>query len=175
MKWGMDIVGKLPVAPGGKVFMLAMTDYFSKWIEAEAFVQVREKEVISFIKRNILTRFGVPAEIICDNGSQFIGKRTTEFCESWGIKMITSTPIHPQANGQAESSNKIIVNNLKRRLKQKKGLWAEELPFALWVDRTTVKNATGQTPFSLVFGAQAMIPTEMVIPTARSIFEINSE
>ena len=59
MKWGMDIVGKLPVAPGGKVFMLAMTDYFSKWIEAEAFVQVKEKEVISFIKRNILTRFGV--------------------------------------------------------------------------------------------------------------------
>ncbi|KAK1432046.1 hypothetical protein QVD17_08935 [Tagetes erecta] len=69
MKWGMDIVGKLPKAPGGKVFMLAMTDYFSKWIEAEAFVQVREKEVISFIKRNILTRFGIPAEIVCDNGS----------------------------------------------------------------------------------------------------------
>ncbi|KAK9053624.1 hypothetical protein SSX86_024698 [Deinandra increscens subsp. villosa] len=167
MKWGMDIVGKLPKAPGGKVFMLAMTDYFSKWIEAEAYVQVREKEVISFIKRNILTRFGIPAEIICDNGSQFIGKRTTSFCESWGIKMITSTPVHPQANGQAESSNKIIINNLKKKLGSKKGRWAEELPFVLWADRTTSKNATGQTPFSLVFGAEAVIPTEMVIPTAR--------
>jgi len=101
MKWGMNIVGKLPKAPGGKVFMLAMTDYFSKWLEAEAFVQVREKEVISFIKRNILTRFGIPAEIVCDNGSQFIGKTTTNFCTSWGIKMITSTPVHPQPNGQA--------------------------------------------------------------------------
>ncbi|KAJ0927102.1 putative nucleotidyltransferase, Ribonuclease H [Helianthus annuus] len=99
MRWGMDIVGKLPKAPGGKVFMLAMTDYFSKWIEAEAFAQVREKEVISFIKRNIITRFGIPSEIICDNGSQFIGSRTTKFCDSWGIKMITSTPVHPQANG----------------------------------------------------------------------------
>ena len=131
MKWGMDIVGKLPKAPGGKVFMLAMTDYFSKWIEAEAFVQVKEVEVISFIKRNILTRFGIPAEIICDNGSQFIGRRTTSFCESWGIKMITSTPEHPQANGQAESSNKIIISNLKKKLGSKKGKWAEELPFAL--------------------------------------------
>ncbi|KAK9071857.1 hypothetical protein SSX86_008287 [Deinandra increscens subsp. villosa] len=167
MKWGMDIVGKLPKAPGGKVFMLAMTDYFSKWIEAEAYVQVREKEVISFIKRNILTRFGIPAEIICDNGSQFIGKRTTSFCESWGIKMITSTPVHPQANGQAESSNKIIINNLKRKLGSRKGKWAEELPFVLWADRTTPKNATGQTPFSLVFGAEAVIPTEIVFPTAR--------
>ena len=49
----------------------------------------------------------------------------------------------------------------------KKGKWAEELPFVLWADRTTSKNATGQTPFSLVFGAEAVIPTEMVIPTAR--------
>jgi len=82
--------------------------------------------------------------------------------------MITSTPVHPQANGQVESSNKIIVKNLKKRLGAKKGKWAEELPFVLWADRTTVKNATGQTPFSLVFGAEAVIPTEMVIPTARS-------
>ena len=48
MKWGMDIVGKLPKAPGGKVFMLAMTDYFSKWVEAEAFVQVRGQKVVLF-------------------------------------------------------------------------------------------------------------------------------
>ena len=50
MKWGMDIVDKLPKAPVGEVFTLAMSDYFSKWIEAESFVQLREKEVISFIK-----------------------------------------------------------------------------------------------------------------------------
>ncbi|KAI3802237.1 hypothetical protein L1987_30367 [Smallanthus sonchifolius] len=161
-------VGKFSKAPEGKFFMLAMTDYFSKWIEAEAFVQVREKVVISFIKRNILTRFGIPAEIVCDNGSQFISKRTTNFCASWGIKMITSTPVHPQANGQVEFSNKIIINYLKKRLGAKKGRWAEELPFTLWADRTTTKNATGQTPFSLVFGTEAMIHIEMVIPTART-------
>ena len=159
--------GKITKGSSWKGFMLAMTDFLSKWIEAEAFVQVRDKEVVSFIKRNILTRFGVPAEIIFDNGSQFISKQMVDFCTSWGIKMITSTPVHPQANGQAESSNKIIVNNLKKKLGQKKGKWAEELPFVLWADRTTSKNATGQTPFSLVFGAEAMIPTEMVMPTAR--------
>lgn len=51
----MDIVGNLPIALGGKVFMLAMIGYFSKWIEVEAIVQVREKEVISLIKCNMLT------------------------------------------------------------------------------------------------------------------------
>ncbi|XP_062103922.1 uncharacterized protein LOC133815050 [Humulus lupulus] len=43
MKWGMDIVGKLPTAPGENVYMLAVTDYFSKWIEAESYHQVRDK------------------------------------------------------------------------------------------------------------------------------------
>jgi transposase InsO family protein len=167
MKWGMDIVGPMTESSAGKKYFLAMTDYFSKWIEAEAYAKIQESHVISFIKRNILTRFGVPSEIICDNGSQFIGKKTTNFCERWGIKMITSTPVHPQANGQAESSNKIIMNNLKKRLGQAKGKWAEELPFVLWADRTTPKNATGQTPFALVFGAEAVLPTEMDLPTAR--------
>ena len=82
--------------------------------------------------------------------------------------MITSTPVHPQANGQAESYNKIIINNLKKKLGSKKGKWAEELPYVLWADRTTPKNATGQTPFSLVFGAESVIPTEMVVYTART-------
>ncbi|KAK1406298.1 hypothetical protein QVD17_41591 [Tagetes erecta] len=122
-KWGMDIVGKLPKALGGKVFTLAMTDYFSRWIEAESFAQVKEME--------------------------FIRKRNTKFCDSWGIKMITFIPVHPQANGQAESSNKVIIKNLKKKLGSKKGRWAEELPYVLWADRTTLKNATCQTPFSL--------------------------
>ena len=69
MKWGMDIIGKLLKALGGNVFMLVMKNYFSKWIEAATFVQVRDKEGVSFIKRNILTRFGILSEIICDNGS----------------------------------------------------------------------------------------------------------
>ncbi|XP_076923509.1 uncharacterized protein LOC143585643 [Bidens hawaiensis] len=108
-----------------------MAYYFSKWIEVEAFVHVREKQVISFVKRNILTRFGISTNITCENGSQFIENRTTNFCVSWGIKIITSTPVHPQANGQAEYSDKIIINNLKK-LSDIKGKWAEELPFGLW-------------------------------------------
>ena len=80
MRWGMDIVGKLPPASGQRAFFLAMIDYFSKWIEAEAYKEVKESQVISFIKRNILCRFGVPSEIVCDNGSQFIGRKIREFC-----------------------------------------------------------------------------------------------
>ncbi|KAJ9553755.1 hypothetical protein OSB04_017800 [Centaurea solstitialis] len=154
MRWGMDIVGKLPPAPGQKVYLLVLTDYFSKWIEAGAFSQVRDKEVISFIQKNIIYRFGVPAEIMCDNGSQFISDKTHTFCEKRGIKLITSTPRYPQSNGLAESSNKVIINSIRKRLKGAKGKWVEELPSVLWANRTTPRASTGQTPYSLVYGCR---------------------
>lgn len=80
MKWGMDIVGKMPPAPGQKVFKLVVIDNFLKWIEEEAFRQVKSKEVISFIKRNILCKFGVPSMIVYDNDSQFISDKKERFC-----------------------------------------------------------------------------------------------
>src|SRR5690606_3961736 len=120
MKWGMDIVEKLPTAPGQRMYMLAVTDYFTKWIEAEAFHQVRDREVKNFIWKNVICRFGVPKEIVTDNGSQFISHEFQDFCREWGIKLNYSTPRYPQANGQAEPSNKTIINTLKRRLRKAK-------------------------------------------------------
>ncbi|KAK0589707.1 hypothetical protein LWI29_017611 [Acer saccharum] len=168
MKWGMDIVGKLPAAPGGVVYMLVLTDYFTKWVEVGAYQQVRDIEVRDFIWKNIICRFGVPKEIVTDNGSQFISFDFRNFCDKYAIKLSFSTPRYPQANGQAESTNKTIVNTLKKRLEAEKSQWAEKLPEILWSYRTTPRRSTGETPFSLVYGSEAVIPIETRLPTARS-------
>ena len=163
----MDIVGKLPTAPGQRMYMLAVTDYFTKWVEAEAYHQVRDREVKNFIWKNVICRFGVPKEIVTDNGSQFISFDFQDFCKDWGIQLSFSTPRYPQANGQAESTNKTVINIIKRRLEKAKGLWADELPGVLWAYRTTAKTSTGETPFSLAYGTEAVIPVECGIPSAR--------
>ena len=167
MRWGMDIVGKLPPAPGKRVFLLMVTDYFTKWIEAGAFQQVKEPEVIDFIWKNVVCRFGLPYEIVCDNGSQFIGSKFRKFCTKWNIKLKFSTPRNPQSKGQAEASNKTIVSSLKKRLEKAKGKWADELPAVLWAYRTTARTPTGETPFSLTYGSEAMIPVEFGLPSLR--------
>ncbi|XP_019248835.1 PREDICTED: uncharacterized protein LOC109228114 [Nicotiana attenuata] len=64
----------------------------------------------------------LPKEISCDNGPQFTGKNVVEFFEKWHIQRILSTPYHPIGNGQAESSNKSIVNIMKKKLGNAKGL-----------------------------------------------------
>ncbi|XP_070026470.1 uncharacterized protein [Nicotiana sylvestris] len=91
----------------------------------------------------------------------------TEFFEKWRIKRILSTPYHPAANGQAKSSNKVILNILKKKLEKAKGLWPELLPEVLWAYRTTRKTNTGETPYSLVYGTDAVIPVEVGEPSLR--------
>ncbi|XP_056685855.1 uncharacterized protein [Spinacia oleracea] len=73
----------------------------------------------------------------------------------------------PLANGQVEAFNKIISEGIKKKLDEAKGLWADELPNVLWSIRTTTKNSTGETPFLLAYGAEAVLPMEMFEPTLR--------
>ncbi|XP_072062216.1 uncharacterized protein [Arachis hypogaea] len=68
---------------------------------------------------------------------------------------------HSQANGQAEAANKVILVGLKKRLQEAKGAWAEELPQVLWAYGTTPHSTTGETPFRLAYGFEAMIPIEI--------------
>ncbi|XP_028109536.1 uncharacterized protein LOC114308194 [Camellia sinensis] len=155
-------------APGNRKFFIAATDYFTKWVEAEPLATIKEKEVKKFVWQNVITRFGIPRALVSDNGTQFDGKLFHGFCEELKIEFYNSTPAYPQSNGQAEASNKTILDGLKKRLEKAKGKWAEELPNVLWAYRTTPRRSTGETPFVLAYGMEAVIPLEIGMPTIRS-------
>nr|CAN75043.1 hypothetical protein VITISV_042110 [Vitis vinifera] len=121
-QWGMDIVGPLPAAPAQKKFLLVATDYFSKWVEAEAYASIKDKDVTKFVWKNIVCRFGIPQTIIVDNGPQFDSIAFRNFCSELNIRNSYSTPRYPQRN----------------------------------------------TPFALAYGMDAVIPTEIGLPTIRT-------
>ena len=121
-----------------------------------------------FIWKNIITRFGTPHTLISDNGLQFDSKNFREYCCDFGITNRYSTPAYPQGNGQAEAVNKVIVNGLKKRLDDAKGRQVEELPHVLWTYRMTPRRSTGETPFSMTYGAEAVLPLEASFPTLKS-------
>ena len=112
-------------------------------------------------------RFGVPNSLISNNGLQFDSKAFCEFCSNLGIKNRYSTLAYPQSNGQVEATNKAILNGLKKMIDDAKGRWAEELPNILWAYQTTPRRFIRETPFSLMYGAKAVIPTEVNLCSAR--------
>ena len=83
-----------------------------------------------------------------------------------------STPYHPQANGQAESTYKILCTVLKKVVSDKKTDWELKLPSVLWAYRVAYKTAISTTPFNMVFGLDAVLPLEFLIPTLRVAQEL---
>jgi transposase InsO family protein len=139
-------------------------DKFTKWDEAKPIASITAAEAVAFVKE-IMYIFGVPNNIITDNGTQFTMREFKDFCADLGIKVNHASISLPQNNGQVERSNGMILQGLKviifDGLKPYVGRWVKELPSILWALRTTPSRATGHTPFSLVYGSEAMLPTEV--------------
>ncbi|XP_015953860.1 uncharacterized protein LOC127747527 [Arachis duranensis] len=105
-----------------------------------------------------------------DNGTQFTDSTFRSLVASMKIKHQFTSGEYPQANGQVDAANKVILAGLKKRLQEAKGDWAKELPQVLWAYRTTPQSATRKTPFRLAYGVEAMIPVEIDEQSPRVIF-----
>ncbi|XP_071700350.1 uncharacterized protein [Rutidosis leptorrhynchoides] len=160
-KWAIDIVGPFPKGQGNVKFLIVAIDYFTKWVEAKPLATISGKRVRNFVWEDIVCRFGIPNEIVSDNGTQFAGDPFRSWCAELNIKQTFTSVAHPQANGQCEVTNRDIVAGIKARLGHDRVGWVDELPKVLWAHRTTPKASTGETPFSLVYGSEAVVPAEI--------------
>ncbi|GJS13671.1 reverse transcriptase domain-containing protein [Tanacetum coccineum] len=143
MKWGMDIVGLLSKGPRRVKYLIVATDYFTKWLKAKPLATITGKQVVNFTQDNIVCMFGIPTTIITDKETQF-------------------------GNGAVERENRSLLRGIKTRLEKGGSTWAEEVPNVLWAHRTTKKTSNGETPFSLTYGTEAVIPAEIGMPTHRT-------
>ncbi|CAN6562475.1 unnamed protein product [Malus baccata var. baccata] len=155
-EWAMDFIGQIyPASSKGHTFIIVATDYFTKWVEASAVKSITSAVVKNFIASKILHRYVVPETIVTDRGPSFISKEVEEFASQYKIKMIQSSPYYPQSNGQAEASNKILVNIIKRMVIDSPEKWHERLGNTLWAYRTSKRAGTRTTPYALTFGQDA--------------------
>ena len=89
----------------------------------------------------------------------------TEFALEYGIKPKHSANYYPQGNGLDESMNKNLVNIIKKTMDQNPRNWHAKLPLALWADRITPKASIKKSPFFLVYGQEAILPTHIFLPS----------
>ncbi|XP_021980752.1 uncharacterized protein LOC110876879 [Helianthus annuus] len=109
----------------------------------------------------------ITLRIISDNGTNFASEDLQKWFKEMKIEHNFASVAHPQANGQVESVKKQIVDGIKARLGTAHRGWVDELPIILWAHRTMPKTSIGETPFSLVYGSEAVIPTEIGLPSPR--------
>ena len=147
--------------------MLVAMDYFTKWTEGVPLKNMTHKEVIKFITEHIIHRFGIPQTLTTDQGTSFVSKEVREFAELYKIKLFNSSPYYAQANGQAESSNKILIKLIKKKIEENPRRWHEVLSEALWAHHISRHGATKVTPFELVYGQEAVLPVKVNLDAYR--------
>ncbi|GJU51992.1 reverse transcriptase domain-containing protein [Tanacetum coccineum] len=108
-----------------------------------------------------------PQAIISDNGKQFVEGTFLIFCKKLGTLQASTSVYHPQANRQVEVTKREIIKGMERRLGKAHQAWIDELPQFLWAHRTTPKSSNGETPFSLVYCSEVIIPIEISVETKR--------
>ncbi|KAK3027684.1 hypothetical protein RJ639_041394 [Escallonia herrerae] len=162
--WGMHILGPFPLALAQRKFVIVAIDYFTKWVEAEALSSITEQKCEDFLWRSVVCRFGIPRVLVTNNGRQFDDHTFRAFCANLSIEQRFTSVAHPQTNSQTEVTNRTLLQGLKKKLDGAKGLWVDELHKILWAYRTTIRNLTGETPFNLAFGTEALIPVEIGLP-----------
>ncbi|XP_017416451.2 uncharacterized protein LOC108327238 [Vigna angularis] len=173
--WGIDVIGAIePKASNGHRFILVAIDYFTKWVEAASYANVTRKVVVRFIRKELICRYGLPNKIITDNATNLNNQMMAELCEEFKIHHHNSSPYRPKMNGAVEAANKNIKKIVQKMVVTYKD-WHEMLPFALHGYRTSVRTSTGATPFSLVYGMEAILPFEVEIPSLRVLMETKLE
>jgi hypothetical protein len=126
-------------------------------------------EVIDIILKHVIHKFGIPQTLTMDQGASFMSKEVKSFAESYGIKLLSSSPYYVQDNGQAESSNKTLLKLVKKKIEEHPKNWHEVFSEALWAHRISKHGATKVTPFELVYGQETVLPVEVNLGFLRYI------
>jgi hypothetical protein len=140
-------------------------DKFTKWIKVKPVTCPKADRVLDFLDE-FVHRYGLPHRIITDLGSNFNNHQFWEYCENSGIDVQYVSVAHPRANRKVKHVNGMVLDALKKRLHDaantKGGKWIKELPNALWGLRTQPTKPTGQSPYFLVYGSEAILPADVM-------------
>jgi hypothetical protein len=167
-RWGMEFIGPVPLPSStGHIFILTSTYYFTNWVEEIALRNAMSQHVVEFVEHKSLSRFGTLAEILTDNGPAFMSDVMLHLDVTYGIQLFRSSTYYPQGNGLAGSTNKNLIQILKRTIKDNKSDCHTKINFTLWIDRITPKTTIGQSPYTMVYGAPAVLPVHLNILALR--------
>ena len=160
----LDVVGPLPRSRSGNRFILVMCDYATRYPEAVPLRSVDAEHVAEELVK-LFTRVGVPAEILTDQGSNFMSQLLREVYRLLHVEPIRTSPYHPQTDGLVERFNQTLKAMLKKAASEDGKDWDRLIPYLLFAYREVPQSSTGFSPFELLYGRQVRGPLDILRET----------
>jgi len=163
-KCALNIVGPLTITSIGNKYILAFQNNLTKFSKA---IPIPNQEAITVAKKfitKIVLEYGIPEEILTDQGTNFTSDMFKNVCKLLKINKAQTTAYHPESNGALERSHRTLTEYLRHYINTDQTDWDEWLPYAVFTYNTTPHTATGCTPFELVYGHQTTFPSALFNP-----------
>jgi hypothetical protein len=164
-RWSLDFIGPLPLTQKGNRWILIAIDHTTKWPITSVTQNATHEFVAQFVYEEIVLKFGCPTEIITDRGNNFTTTMLNSYFKIIGIKHILTSAYHPRSNGVIERFNRLFGGMLAKYVGDNTiNKWDEYVDRALFACRVRQHHATGKTPFYMVYGVEAKLPGDELIP-----------
>ena len=155
----MDHIGPFPKSKRGNTHVLVVEDLFTRWCTAIPVPDTGAETTVDALISQVVAVSGIPDAILSDNGSGFTANFTRRWSERFHMQQKFSSPLHPQGNGAVERLNGTLKRSLTCLALALKADWEENLPMVVYAYNCTEHAATGETPFFLRYGRDAVLPS----------------
>jgi transposase InsO family protein len=166
----MDFLSLESSTRTGSHKVLVIVDELTRYAEAIVVPNEQGETAANVLMTNIICRYGVPEELITDQGSAFISDLFENLCYQLGIDKIFTTAYHPQGNGVNERMHATLYNILRSLTGRNPYEWKKQLPYALFIYRTSYHKAINMSPHKALYGYQPkhialeQLPTDDYFP-----------
>ena len=164
-----DILGPFPESTQGNKYVLAVSDYFTKWVEIFAIPDQSAAMCAEIILNKVIAWFGCPYDTHSDQGCNYESALFSKLCQLLEMHKTRTTPGHLCCNGQVECFNRTLVGMIKSYLRGQQHNWDQHigcLAAAYWA---TPHESTGMTPNLLMFGREVRMPIEVMLGPSRAL------
>ncbi|KMQ88697.1 enzymatic polyprotein endonuclease reverse [Lasius niger] len=157
-KISLDIVGPLPITPDGYQYVLTMQDLLTKYSVAVPLREATSMTIADAFTKNFICIYGAPKAILTDQGANFLSALMRALTKKFNIQHFKTTAYHPQSNGSIERSHHVLVEYLKTQIDKEEN-WNKFINLAMFSYNTSVHEGTKFSPYELVFGRLARLPS----------------
>jgi len=164
---------EMPRTLRGNRYVVVFVEYLTKWVEAYAVEDQTSETLARLLVDCVVCRHGVPGQLLSDRGPNLLSNVLLDVCRLLGVKKVNTTSYHPQTDGLVERMNQTIRSMLAKHAHTFGPDWDLHLQQVLFAYRVKPQDSTGESPFYLLYGRDARLPTETAISQPLTPYQEN--
>ena len=170
----VDTVGPLPTTENGNKYIVTFIDVLTRYGMAAGVPNKSAKSVARAIFEKVFAVFGLPENLISDNGSEYVNEILDNALKYFQIKHRTVSPYHPSANGVCEAFNRQLLQILKAQVQEDYIRWDQGLSLAVFSYNVGYHRTIQDSPFFLLFGRDPVIPYYTIMQQPSPWYNVDS-